>query len=212
MRPPPQTALLLPSFPGGQRGSGSDRSPEKLETKQPEKINEQAKDEPQQKGEPAGSPSAPAALTSEKKAEANSANKVETKSVDDANKGPREIPRTLKRAPPSHPEAVRIQAWWRGVLVRRMLLHAALRALTIQRWWRQVLAWVRMWRIRLRYCRLLHAARIIQAFWRCHSCTSRGFIKGRYRVTAHQLHLELEIVLGSEPCFVSECIPLPVKQ
>lgn len=138
----------------------------------------------------------------------------------------------------SEEAAVAIQAWWRGTLVRRTLLHAALRASVIQRWWRQVLAralerrrravleaftrkewaavrlqaWVRMWRIRLRYCRLLHAARIIQAFWRCHSCTSRGFIKGRYRVTAHQLHLELEIVLGSEPCFVSECIPLPVKQ
>ena len=122
--------------------------------------------------------------------------------------------------------------------MRRTLLHAALSAAVIQRWWRWVLAkeleqrrqkvletfaqkewaavrlqsWVRMWRIRLRYCRLLHAARVIQAYWRCRTCTPRGFINGHYTVMANQLHLELEIVLGSEPCFVSECIPLPIKQ
>ncbi|XP_054450512.1 IQ domain-containing protein F1-like, partial [Pteronotus mesoamericanus] len=149
-----------------------------------------------------------------------------------------EIPGNKNKSPPPNPEAVKIQAWWRGTLVRRTLLHAALRAAIIQRWWRQVLAqrlerrrraaleifaekewaavrlqaWVRMWRIRLRYCRLLHAARVIQAYWRCRACTSRGFINGHYRVMANQLHLELEIVLGSEPCFVSECIPLPIKQ
>ena len=115
-----------------------------------------------------------------------------------------------KKPPVSDPEAVKIQAWWRGTLVRRMLLHTALRVWIIQAWWRVKLArlqdnrrraalenftrkewaavrlqsWVRMWRIRLRYCRLLDAARIIQAYWRCHSCTSRGFIKGYYRVTA----------------------------
>ncbi|XP_036075576.1 IQ domain-containing protein F1 [Rousettus aegyptiacus] len=136
-----------------------------------------------------------------------------------------------------NPEAVRIQAWWRGTLVRRALLHAALRACVIQRWWRRAMleaqqrrrrvaletftrrewaavklqSWVRMWRIRLRYCRLLHAVRIIQTYWRCHSCTSRGFIKGQYRVTADQLHLEIEILLGSGPCIVTECIPLPTK-
>lgn len=135
-------------------------------------------------------------------------------------------------------QAIKIQAWWRGTLVRRTLLHAALRVWIIQAWWRVKLArlqdsrrraalenftrkewaavrlqsWVRMWRIRRRYCRLLDAARIIQAYWRCHSCTSRGFIKGYYRVTANQLHLELEILLGSGPCIVTECIPLPIKQ
>ncbi|XP_005881991.2 PREDICTED: IQ domain-containing protein F5, partial [Myotis brandtii] len=35
--------------------------------------------------------------------------------------------------------ALLIQAWWRGTLVRRTLLHAALCASIIQRWWRQVL-------------------------------------------------------------------------
>ncbi|XP_004676633.1 PREDICTED: IQ domain-containing protein F1 [Condylura cristata] len=143
-----------------------------------------------------------------------------------------------KNPPRGNTDVVRIQAWWRGTLVRRALLHAALCAWVIQSWWREKLveqlekrrrtaletftrkewaavrlqAWVRMWRIRRRYCRLLNAARIIQAYWRCHSCASRGFIKGQYRVTADQLHLELEILLGSGPCIVSECIPLPIKQ
>ncbi|XP_047420895.1 IQ domain-containing protein F1 isoform X2 [Sciurus carolinensis] len=133
---------------------------------------------------------------------------------------------------------IKIQAWWRGTLVRRTLLHAALRAWVIQCWWRLMQAkftekrrrvtldkfsreewaavrlqsWARMWRIRQRYCQVLNAVRIIQAYWRCHTCASRGLIKGQYRVTASQLHLELEILLGSGPCVVTECIPLPIKQ
>nr|XP_004664236.1 IQ domain-containing protein F3 [Jaculus jaculus] len=35
--------------------------------------------------------------------------------------------------------ARRIQAWWRGLLVRRALLAAALRAWVIQSWWRAIL-------------------------------------------------------------------------
>ncbi|XP_050996340.1 IQ domain-containing protein F1 [Acomys russatus] len=134
--------------------------------------------------------------------------------------------------------AVKIQAWWRGTLVRRALLHAALRAWIIQCWWRLILpkilekrrqsllgtfqeqqwavvrlqSWIRMWRIRRRYCQVLNAVRVIQTHWRGHACTSGGVIKGRYRITARQLHLELEILLGSGPCIVSECIPLPLKQ
>ncbi|XP_027789731.2 IQ domain-containing protein F1 [Marmota flaviventris] len=133
---------------------------------------------------------------------------------------------------------IKIQSWWRGTLVRRTLLHAALRAWVIQCWWRLMQAkfaekrlrvtldrfsreewaavrlqsWARMWRIRQRYCQVLNAVRIIQAYWRCHTCASRGLIKGQYRVTASQLHLELEILLGSGPCVVTECIPLPIKQ
>uniref|UniRef100_A0A8B9YQG0 IQ motif containing F1 n=1 Tax=Bos mutus grunniens TaxID=30521 RepID=A0A8B9YQG0_BOSMU len=149
-------------------------------------------------------------------------NKAATKGADDADKRSGVVTKPQKKPPVSDPEAVKIQAWWRGTLVRRTLLHAALRVWIIQAWWRVKLArlqdsrrraalenftrkewaavrlqsWVRMWRIRRRYCRLLDAARIIQAYWRCHSCTSRGFIKGYYRVTANQLHLELEILLG----------------
>lgn len=38
-----------------------------------------------------------------------------------------------------HKAAVAIQAWWRGTLVRRTLLHAALKAWIIQCWWKQKL-------------------------------------------------------------------------
>ncbi|XP_004676634.1 PREDICTED: IQ domain-containing protein F5 [Condylura cristata] len=134
--------------------------------------------------------------------------------------------------------AVYIQAWWRGTLVRRTLLHAALRACVIQCWWRQKLAenlenrrrealqcyarqeravvklqsWVRMWRIRLRYCQLLHAVRIIQVYWRWHSCHTRGFIQGQYDVKENQLNVQLEISLGSQACRVQQCIPFPIKE
>ncbi|XP_021512708.1 IQ domain-containing protein F1 [Meriones unguiculatus] len=139
---------------------------------------------------------------------------------------------------PEETPVVKIQAWWRGTLVRRVLLHAALRAWIIQCWWRLLLprilekrrqaildtfqqeqwavvrlqSWVRMWRIRRRYRQMLKAVRIIQTHWRGHACTSRGVIKGQYRISASQLHLELEILLGSGPCIVTECIPLPIKQ
>ncbi|XP_008155584.1 IQ domain-containing protein F5 [Eptesicus fuscus] len=134
--------------------------------------------------------------------------------------------------------AVSIQAWWRGTLVRRALLHAALSACIIQRWWRQVLAselearrwavlrayslreraavrlqsWVRMWRIRLRYCRLLHAARIIQLYWRWHNCHTRGFIQGNYDIKENQLNLRLEVSLGSQVCKIHQSTPLPIKE
>ncbi|KAF5920537.1 hypothetical protein HPG69_018308, partial [Diceros bicornis minor] len=133
--------------------------------------------------------------------------------------------------------AIKVQAWWRGILVRRTLLHAALRTSIIQRWWKLTLAkllekrrraalvyhalqewavvklqsWVRMWRIHLRYCRLLHAVRIIQVYWRCHSCHTRGFFRGSYELTASQLGLELEIFLGSQICRITDCIPFPIK-
>nr|XP_019608807.1 PREDICTED: IQ domain-containing protein F5-like [Rhinolophus sinicus] len=133
--------------------------------------------------------------------------------------------------------AVSIQAWWRGTLVRT-LLHAALRAWIIQRWWKQKLvtllekrqranldsyvrkewaavrlqSWVRMWRFRLRYCRLLHAVRIIQLYWRWHICHNRGFIQGHYDVKGNQMNLELEFSLGSQACRMQQCIPLPIKE
>ncbi|XP_059244268.1 IQ domain-containing protein F5-like [Mustela nigripes] len=110
-----------------------------------------------------------------------------------------------EKHPDREQKAIKIQAWWRGTLVRRTLLHAALRACVIQHWWKLMLTkllerrkraalesfsrreWavvqlqslVRMWRVRQRYCRLLHAARIIQVYWRWHNCHSRGFFQGR---------------------------------
>ncbi|CAK7292177.1 IQ domain-containing protein F5-like isoform X1 [Canis lupus baileyi] len=134
--------------------------------------------------------------------------------------------------------AMFIQAWWRGTLVRRTLLHAALRACIIQRWWKQILmklvekrkrlaldfyvhqewavvklqSWVRMWPIRVRYCRLLHSVRIIQIYWRWHNCRTRGFIQGDYILKESQLNLQLEISLGTQACRVQQCIPLPIKE
>ncbi|XP_045713193.1 IQ domain-containing protein F5-like [Phyllostomus hastatus] len=143
-----------------------------------------------------------------------------------------------KRKPPDEEqEAIKIQAWWRGTLVRRTLLHAALRAAIIQRWWRRVRvtllerrrraalhssvreawaavrlqSWVRMWRVRQRYSRLLHAVRIIQGYWRWHSCHTSGVFRGRYELTANQLGIELEIFLGSQICRITDCIPFPIK-
>ncbi|XP_028751102.1 IQ domain-containing protein F5-like [Peromyscus leucopus] len=134
--------------------------------------------------------------------------------------------------------AVLLQAWWRGTLLRRSLLHAALKAWIIQSWWRRMLvklwelrrrgilevyakktwatvklqSWYRMWRIRQRYCRLLNAVRIIQVYWRWHSCHTRGFIQGNYEIKENQLNIQLEISLGSQACKVQQCINLPIKE
>ncbi|XP_032767471.1 IQ domain-containing protein F5 [Rattus rattus] len=134
--------------------------------------------------------------------------------------------------------AVRIQAWWRGTLLRRSLLHAALNAWIIQCWWRKIMmtmqgkkrrmalelyvrkTWAivklqscfRMWHIRQRYCRLLNAVRIIQVYWRWHSCHTRGFIRGNYEIKENRLNIQLEISLGSQACKVEQCITLPIKE
>nr|KAF6335274.1 hypothetical protein mPipKuh1_006784 [Pipistrellus kuhlii] len=159
-----------------------------------------------------------------------------------AGRGDLSVRRGQEEKPPADEDqrAKQIQAWWRGTLVRRTLLLAALSACVIQRWWRRVAralpwlrqkrqralltrrtwaavrlqAWVRMWCVRLRYCRLLQAARIIQAYWRCHSCHGchgNGSLRGRYKLMANKLGLELEIFLGSQICRITECIPFPIK-
>ncbi|XP_021512718.1 IQ domain-containing protein F5-like [Meriones unguiculatus] len=133
--------------------------------------------------------------------------------------------------------AVLIQAWWRGTVLRRWLLYVALNAWIIQSWWRKILvktresrrraamelysrktwatvklqSWFRMWRIRQRYCRLLNAVRIIQVYWRWHSCHTRGFIQGDYEIKENQLNIQLEISLGAQACKVQQCITLPIK-
>ncbi|XP_037682341.1 IQ domain-containing protein F5-like [Choloepus didactylus] len=200
------------------------------EEEQPKEINKPTKqDDPQTERESTGEPSE--LITTEETITAEDVSPVETRL--------QRIRPKVKRAPSNVQQAIiKIQTWWRGTLVRWTLLHAALRAWIIQNWWRLTLvkvlekrrqvalknfshqewaavrlqSWVHMWRIRQRYCHLLNAARIIQAYWRCHSCASRGFLKGHYKVTANQLHLELEMFLGSGPCIVTECIPLPVKE
>nr|XP_023403876.1 IQ domain-containing protein F5-like [Loxodonta africana] len=151
-------------------------------------------------------------------------------------------PQKKKKRPDNEAEAIKIQAWWRGTLVRRTLLHAALQAWIIQCWWRQTLArlqtkkrqealecfarreraatsaqaWFRMLCIRRRYCRLLNAVRIIQAYWRwrwrLRHCHTRGDFQGSYELTANQLQLRLEILLGSLTCRITDCIPFPIKE
>ncbi|XP_003500433.2 IQ domain-containing protein F6 [Cricetulus griseus] len=117
--------------------------------------------------------------------------------------------------------AIKIQSWWRGIMVRRTLLHAALGAWAIQCWWRsmqnkmqeqrrslalklytcqewavvKVQAHVRMWRTRRRFLQARQAACIIQSHWRWHASQSRGMIRGRYEVRASQLELDIEILM-----------------
>ncbi|XP_012368142.2 IQ domain-containing protein F2 [Octodon degus] len=116
--------------------------------------------------------------------------------------------------------AILIQAWWRGTLVRRTLLHAALRAWIIQCWWRQILmqllekrrraalmdyatreravvklqSLVRMWRIHWRYCQVLNAIYVIQCHWQCHNCQTCAFLRGHCVVTATHLQFHIEII------------------
>ncbi|PNJ32417.1 IQ domain-containing protein F2 [Pongo pygmaeus] len=116
--------------------------------------------------------------------------------------------------------AVKIQAWWRGTLVRRTLLHAALRAWIIQCWWRMMLSkvlekkrqaaliayatteraviklqsLVRMWRVRWRYCQVLNAIYVIQGHWQCHNCQTCALLRGHCVVTATHLQFHIEII------------------
>ncbi|XP_029774563.1 IQ domain-containing protein F2 isoform X2 [Suricata suricatta] len=116
--------------------------------------------------------------------------------------------------------ATEIQAWWRGTLVRRTLLHAALRAWIIQRWWRLTLdsllqkkrkqalvtyantmravvkiqSLVRMWRIHWRYHQVLNAIYVIQCHWQCHNCNTCALLRGHCVVTASHLQFHIEII------------------
>ncbi|XP_058534910.1 IQ domain-containing protein F5-like [Ochotona princeps] len=142
---------------------------------------------------------------------------------------------------PLPPNAVmmstKIQAWWRGTLLRRTLLHAALQAWVIQCWWRQTQAkqmqkqrqelldfylcevraavrlqsWYRMCRARRRYCTLLSAAHIIQSFWRLRKSHTRYLLNGIYEITSGQLRLQMDVLFGPQICRITDCIPFPIK-
>nr|XP_020854671.1 IQ domain-containing protein F6-like isoform X2 [Phascolarctos cinereus] len=116
--------------------------------------------------------------------------------------------------------AIKIQAWWRGTLLRQSLLHAALCAWIIQCWWRvahvrlverrrwialqlytrrewavvQLQAMVHMWRVRRRYLRAQAAARLIQTRWR--SCLARGLLCGHYQITATGLAMDMRVFIA----------------
>ncbi|XP_054450586.1 IQ domain-containing protein F2 [Pteronotus mesoamericanus] len=132
---------------------------------------------------------------------------------------PKKQKRTKKDLKRQIKAAGKIQAWWRGTLVRRTLLHAALQAWAIQRWWRQTLgrmlhrkrraallnyvireraavklqSLVRMWRIHWRYCQVLSAIYVIQYHWNCHNCQTCELLRGHCVVTATHLQFHIEI-------------------
>uniref|UniRef100_A0A8C2YAM6 IQ motif containing F6 n=2 Tax=Coturnix japonica TaxID=93934 RepID=A0A8C2YAM6_COTJA len=111
--------------------------------------------------------------------------------------------------------AIAIQAWWRGQLVRRSLLVAAINARRIQDWWRRVnsqrkeqqrmwalaeyirmeraivllQAQARAWAIRTEYKRCREAARTIQTYW-------RKYMQRRAESCTEDVDLHIEIVLG----------------
>nr|XP_040126551.1 IQ domain-containing protein F2 isoform X2 [Ictidomys tridecemlineatus] len=117
-------------------------------------------------------------------------------------------------------EAIKIQAWWRGTLVRRTLQHAALRAWIIQCWWRTILmrvterkrrtalidfacreravvklqSLIRMWRIHWRYCQVLNAIYVIQCHWQCHNCQTCASLRGHCVITSTHLQFHIEII------------------
>ncbi|EDL77286.1 IQ motif containing F3, isoform CRA_b [Rattus norvegicus] len=116
--------------------------------------------------------------------------------------------------------AIQVQAWWRGTLVRRSLLHAALKAWVIQCWWRLMLqkmlekkrrkalidfsnreravvtlqSLVRMWRIHWRYCQVLSAIYTIQGHWKHHNCQSCSLLRGHCVITTTHLQFHIEII------------------
>ncbi|XP_068951493.1 IQ domain-containing protein F6-like [Petaurus breviceps papuanus] len=130
------------------------------------------------------------------------------------------IPALGPSVPRPDKAAIKIQAWWRGTLVRRTLLHAALRAWIIQCWWRvahmrsldrrrrivlqlytrrewavvKLQALVRMWRVRRRYLRARAAACLIQMRWR--SCLTRGLLRGHYQITARGLAMDVKVLIA----------------
>ncbi|XP_007950221.1 IQ domain-containing protein F2 [Orycteropus afer afer] len=132
----------------------------------------------------------------------------------------KEKKRSKRKTNKKEKAARKIQAWWRGTLVRRTLLHAALRAWVIQCWWRLTLArqlerrrWaaliayakkeravvklqslVRMWRIHWRYCQVLNAIYVIQRHWKCQTCQTCSLLRGHCVVTTTHLQFHIEII------------------
>ncbi|XP_021063492.1 IQ domain-containing protein F2 [Mus pahari] len=138
-----------------------------------------------------------------------------------AEKGPYQVSWILKKILKNKKKAaIQVQAWWRGTLVRRALLHAALRAWVIQCWWRLTLrrilekkrrkalidfsnmeraavtlqSLVRMWRIHWRYCQVLSAIYTIQGHWKYHNCQACSLLRGHCVITTTHLQFHIEII------------------
>ncbi|XP_037682319.1 IQ domain-containing protein F3 [Choloepus didactylus] len=116
--------------------------------------------------------------------------------------------------------AGKIQAWWRGTLVRRTLLVAALRAWMIQCWWRtltqrwvqkqqqallksyiireqaavKLQSWVRMWQCQQHYCHLCNTVCVLQARKSCLALQKEDHLQLQYQVPSNQLQFHIEIL------------------
>ncbi|XP_069329782.1 IQ domain-containing protein F3 [Eulemur rufifrons] len=116
--------------------------------------------------------------------------------------------------------ARKIQAWWRGNLVRRTLLVAALRAWMIQCWWRTVMqrqiqkrrqallriyavqeeaavklqSWVRMWQCRQCYCQICNTLCLFQGPENPLAFQTDDFLEVQYRVISKQPEFHIEIL------------------
>ncbi|XP_040596147.1 IQ domain-containing protein F5-like [Mesocricetus auratus] len=139
---------------------------------------------------------------------------------------PKKLPVDMEQA------SIKIQAWWRGTLVRRALLLAALSAWTIQCWWRQTMArllekklqkvmgyslrqihaavklqsWVRMWLVRKRYLQKLQDSRNEHCI-----CENNNMVQGCYEITGNKPKLHIDIFFESQICRLSDCILFPIK-
>ncbi|XP_049718030.1 IQ domain-containing protein F3 [Elephas maximus indicus] len=116
--------------------------------------------------------------------------------------------------------ARKIQAWWRGTLVRRTLLVAALRAWMIQCWWRtlrlrqvheqlhkllkayviqeqaavKLQSWVRMCRCQQCYCQMSKAVYMIQEPKSCLTFQTNDRLQVDKEVSSKQLEFHIEIL------------------
>ncbi|XP_004368640.1 IQ domain-containing protein F3 [Trichechus manatus latirostris] len=116
--------------------------------------------------------------------------------------------------------ARKIQAWWRGTLVRRTLLVAALRAWMIQCWWRtlrlkqmhkqlhnllkayviqeqaavKLQSWVRMCRCQQCYCQMSKAVCVIQEPKSCLTFQTNDLLQVDKEASSNQLEFHIEIL------------------
>ncbi|XP_053455772.1 IQ domain-containing protein F3 [Nycticebus coucang] len=116
--------------------------------------------------------------------------------------------------------AQQIQAWWRGILVRRILLVAALRAWMIQCWWRTVLqrritkrrqallrvyavqehaavklqSWMRMWQCRHCYCQICNTLCLFQVPESNLAFQDDDVLQVQYGITSKQPEFHIEIL------------------
>ncbi|KAL4673165.1 hypothetical protein H8959_017099 [Pygathrix nigripes] len=116
--------------------------------------------------------------------------------------------------------AGKIQAWWRGVLVRRTLLVAALRAWMIQCWWRTLVqrrihqrqqallrvyviqeqavvklqSCIRMWQCRQCYRQMCNSLRLFQVPESSLAFQTDSFLQVQYAIPSKQPEFHIEIL------------------